>query len=341
MTSRAPHPALPTLISHPTNKPRLGSKQLQITSAAQKSMRDVSSQSDTNSMNILVDEAPQLDNPALGQMRLAVANHPHESASTDSKMYEPISAQGQLPAADESNEASAPTQAVLPAKVLGLIESIPDKLAFLLEPNVDYEKQSCRKDLILGVIKHFHPGYTSPVRQPKKGFLIREYKQRVLPQIAPYLQWKVKQQELLEAAEAKAMTQDPGPLDLSGLNPNSASITTDAILDIIAERRPSIKLPLTMTKTAAIGFFHQCVCRPPPGGYPMPFTATPSPVPQPYHRLLTWDEIFFTLQCHCPVMFVPSDLLKPILLALYVQFVLDDIADESIFEGVHYFYRQV
>ncbi|WAQ93274.1 hypothetical protein PtA15_18A332 [Puccinia triticina] len=163
MTSRAPHPALPTLISHPTNKPRLGSKQLQITSAAQKSMRDVSSQSDTNSMNILVDEAPQLDNPALGQMRLAVTNHPHESASTDSKMYEPISAQGQLPAADESNEASAPTQAVLPANVLGLIESIPDKLAFLLEPNVDYEKRSCRKDLILGVIKHFHPGYTSPV----------------------------------------------------------------------------------------------------------------------------------------------------------------------------------
>ncbi|POV98576.1 hypothetical protein PSHT_13980 [Puccinia striiformis] len=232
------------------------------------------------------------------------------------------------------------TEPHLSQNLVDLIESVPAAVAFLLEPNANLDKKACTKDLILKAIKHFIPSYKPPVRQPKKGLLVRAFQLQILPLIAPYVEWRILQKEQDDDKAACEMQADPDPIDLSGINPNNSSITVDMILTIIAARRPNVKLPETMNKPAAISFFYQYVSPRPLHGHPPPFTTWPKAVPKPYHRYLTRDELRFVIQCHVPVLFIPSAITKECILAIYEQFVLDDISEEEIFEGLHFFVRQ-
>jgi hypothetical protein len=206
---------------------------------------------------------------------------------------------------DEEDATGRPSGPQLSSKLVSQIEKIPAELSFLLEPNNDLQKRSCTKELILKGIRHFIPSYNPPVKQPKKGLLVRAFQLQILPLIAPYVQWKMEQYEQAAADESVEMQEDPDPVDLSGINPNNPSITTDIILTIIAERRPSAKLPETMSKAAAINFFHQYISPRPPHGYPMAFTTWPKPVPMPYHRFLTRDELRYIIQCYVAILFIP------------------------------------
>ncbi|POW16220.1 hypothetical protein PSHT_06854 [Puccinia striiformis] len=149
------------------------------------------------------------------------------------------------------------TEPHLSQNLVDLIESVPAAVAFLLEPNANLDKKACTKDLILKAIKHFIPSYKPPVRQPKKGLLVRAFQLQILPLIAPYVEWRILQKEQDDDKAACEMQADPDPIDLSGINPNNSSITVDMILTIIAARRPNVKLPETMNKPAAISFFYQ------------------------------------------------------------------------------------
>ncbi|EFP78663.2 hypothetical protein PGT21_011808 [Puccinia graminis f. sp. tritici] len=241
---------------------------------------------------------------------------------------------------DEEDATGRPSGPQLSSKLVSQIEKIPAELSFLLEPNNDLQKRSCTKELILKGIRHFIPSYKPPVKQPKKGLLVRAFQLQILPLIAPYVQWKMEQFEQAAADESVEMQEDPAPVDLSGINPNNPSITTDIILTIIAERRPSTKLPETMSKSAAINFFHQYISPRPPHGYPQAFTTWPTTVPMPYHRFLTRDELRYIIQCYVGILFIPCAIGKVHLLAIYEQFVLDEISEENIYEGIHYFVRQ-
>ncbi|POW05798.1 hypothetical protein PSHT_10642 [Puccinia striiformis] len=185
-----------------------------------------------------------------------------------------------------------------------------------------------------------HPFVQAASPTTKEGLLVRAFQLQILPLIAPYVEWRILQKEQDDDKAACEMQADPDPIDLSGINPNNSSITVDMILTIIAARRPNVKLPETMNKPAAISFFYQYVSPRPLHGHPPPFTTWPKAVPKPYHRYLTRDELCFVIQCHVPVLFIPSAITKECILAIYEQFVLDDISEEEIFEGLHFFVCQ-
>ncbi|KAA1094058.1 hypothetical protein PGT21_008239 [Puccinia graminis f. sp. tritici] len=289
---------------------------------------------------------------ALVRMRAAFAKNAQEAAPVDQQIEPPTPVNTQsveqirahLAQSHQTDGASDATGASrgpeLSPHLVQLIEKIPTELSFLLEPNLNLEKKSCTKELILKGIKHFMPGYKPPVKQPKKGLLVRAFQLQILPLIAPFVQWKMEQFEQAAADESLVMQEDPAPVDLSGINPNNPNITTDIILTIIAERRPSAKLPESMSKAAAINFFYQYISPRPPHGHPQAFTTWPKTVPMPYHRFLTRDELRYIIQCYVAILFIPCAVGKVHLLAIYEQFVLDEISEETIFEGIHYFVRQ-
>ncbi|KAI7942820.1 hypothetical protein MJO29_000027 [Puccinia striiformis f. sp. tritici] len=215
------------------------------------------------------------------------------------------------------------------------IATIPEKLMFFLDPNLNLDKvRPVTKETLLKIIKHFFPTYKVP-KGVSRGTLVQHFTSLVHPFITEYLEIIQSQQipddtEMEEAASAKP--------DFSGINPHSNGFSVDTILSMIDKYiRPKIKLPPSMSKASAIAFYHKYIAPQPKGGYPSPFTTKPKAIPKPYHKHLTRDEIRFALQVHCPHIYIPIAATKVICLALYEQFILDDISDQDIFEGVDYY----
>jgi hypothetical protein len=208
-----------------------------------------------------------------------------------------------------------------------------------LEPHVNLTARASTRSKLTEIIQHFYPSYKPPPRFTK-GVLIRDFDDKVKPIIAPYVEAKEESRERsMEAEEAgdTDMQDAPDLPDMSGLNPHSIAVTVDAILHIMKRFVPRIKLPATMSKENAIGFFRKYIC--PALRAATPFSVIPSPVPKPYHQYQTRDEMRFALQAHVPHIYVPlASCTHPILQALYEQFVLDNIAEGiEVFEGVDYY----
>ncbi|WAR63517.1 hypothetical protein PtB15_17B117 [Puccinia triticina] len=156
------------------------------------------------------------------------------------------------------------------SKGFDLIATLPEKFHFLLVREVDFEKRQCTKKILT------------------------KFLEKVKPHFDAYLD-ELKETEALVTSKAQKSESNVNgkgdTINLSGINPNNPSITVEIILDIIAELKPKVKLPETMSKHSAIVAYHQHVMAPPVGGYPPPFTRPPYVVPAPYHRYLTRDEL--------------------------------------------------
>ncbi|KAI7933546.1 hypothetical protein MJO28_017603, partial [Puccinia striiformis f. sp. tritici] len=215
------------------------------------------------------------------------------------------------------------------------IAAIPEDLHFYLDVNIDLEKKPSTKATLLKMIKHFFPTYKAPSSHTR-GLLARAYKQKVEPLLSSYIESMATYSD--ESDDDQNMEEAPKPLPLAGINPNNSSVTVDKIIGLISQQYPKLKLPETMKKKAAIALYHQYIMPPPVGGYPTEPFREPSPkVPVPYHGLLTVEELRFGIHCHAYPVYVIGYALKPVLMAIYVQFVLDDINEGvPIFEGVHY-----
>ncbi|KAH9446761.1 hypothetical protein Pst134EA_030668 [Puccinia striiformis f. sp. tritici] len=175
-----------------------------------------------------------------------------------------------------------------------------------------------------------------PPSSHTRGLLARAYKQKVEPLLSSYIESMATYSD--ESDDDQNMEEAPKPLPLAGINPNNSSVTVDKIIGLISQQYPKLKLPETMKKKAAIALYHQYIMPPPVGGYPTEPFREPSPkVPVPYHGLLTVEELRFGIHCHAYPVYVIGYALKPVLMAIYVQFVLDDINEGvPIFEGVHF-----
>ncbi|OAV87773.1 hypothetical protein PTTG_08872 [Puccinia triticina 1-1 BBBD Race 1] len=171
--------------------------------------------------------------------------------------------------------------------------------------------------------------------------MINQFVAKVKPEIDRYLD-EIEENDEAEAEKDEELPDDNDDhegavVDLSGINPNNSSITVDVILEIIAEFKPKIKLPDTMSKHAAIVAYHQHIMPPPVGGFPPPFTRPPHIVPAPYHKYLTRDELRYTLQHFCPQIFLPGAPSKTILLSIYERYVQQLVPQTVAFEGVHFY----
>ncbi|KAA1084888.1 hypothetical protein PGT21_000166 [Puccinia graminis f. sp. tritici] len=106
---------------------------------------------------------------------------------------------------------------------------------------------------------------------------------------------------------------------------------------MIKRRLPKLQLPTGLNKSSAIGFFHRYLM-PPPTAAAIPRRSRLSePSSQAVHKYLTRDELRFAIQCHCPNIYIPIATGKQVLRMLYEQFVQDDVAEEEVFEGFHYY----
>jgi hypothetical protein len=93
--------------------------------------------------------------------------------------------------------------------------------------------------------------------------LIGDFDAKVKPVIAPYVEAKEASCERMEAEKAAGDTDMQDTPDLpvmSSLNPHSIAVTVNAILHIMKRFVPKIKLPATMSKENAIGFFQKYIC---------------------------------------------------------------------------------
>ncbi|WAQ92630.1 hypothetical protein PtA15_17A112 [Puccinia triticina] len=183
------------------------------------------------------------------------------------------------------------------SKGFDLIATLPEKFHFLLVREVDFEKRQCTKKILTKVITHFHLSWKpsgGARNYVSKRFLVGQFLEKVKPHFDAYLD-ELKETEALVTSKAQKSESNVNgkgdTINLSGINPNNPSITVEIILDIIAELKPKVKLPETMSKHSAIVAYHQHVMAPPVGGYPPPFTCPPYVVPAPYHRYLTRDEL--------------------------------------------------
>ncbi|EFP76982.2 uncharacterized protein PGTG_02443 [Puccinia graminis f. sp. tritici CRL 75-36-700-3] len=216
--------------------------------------------------------------------------------------------------------------------------TVPEELKFYLKPNVELDARPSTKATLLKMIRHFFSEYKPRPLNCHKGVLIRAFEEKISPMIAEYLAFQAQCESQHETDEDEEMQDEAPPKeDLSGINPNNASISVDSIIAMIKRRLPKLQLPTGLNKSSAIGFFHRYLMPPPPGGYPSPFTTVPNPLPKPYHKYLTRDELRFAIQCHCPNIYIPIATGKQVLRMLYEQFVQDDVAEEEVFEGFHYY----
>ncbi|OAV88760.1 hypothetical protein PTTG_06339 [Puccinia triticina 1-1 BBBD Race 1] len=218
--------------------------------------------------------------------------------------------------------------------------TVPEAIRFYLAENVDLNARPSTKPNLVKMIRHFFPEYHPRPLNCLKAVVIRDFEEKISPLIAEYLKHNssAEQTDNKETDDVEMRNVAPPKIpDLSGINPHSPTITVSSLLDIIKRNFPKFNYPRGIKKPSAIGFFHKYIMPPPKGGYPAPFTVFAKPVPKPYHKYLTRDELRFAMQCHCPHIYIPIDTSKKILQALYEQFVLDDLADEEVYEGFHFY----
>lgn len=231
------------------------------------------------------------------------------------------------------------------------IQSLQDDHKKFLQPDLEY--RNATRDQLRAVMAHF--GIAAEYRHSalKKGLLFKNYQQKLIPYIRPFITQKTDQIEI-----------DPG--NIVRLDLNSSATTKNDLLREIKKHVPTLITNTVMDRTELLRTYRTSVLLEQPleqptggtdGEYPESQGATESqgasietrymvpPHKWTLDQLLRMrrDDIRSALQFHRPDIFIPTKFLTvEVCTRVYEKFILMlPVETDAIVHGVHYYCRDM